>query len=194
MTVTSIIHISFAVCIDFFFSCYSRSTGSTFKDLSEIEVFSSPYSLWRHFELFSYLFKELFCNQWCVWSFVPVTASLWVFKFSVIERWFEHSIDHAQCKSFTSFCSESFCVSEFPYLSTTKALGCYPFKHLFDQRSSFSIDFHVTFFMMCFSSYDIVSYGHHSWSHTELTFSSQSSSYILGSIIIFEFCLATENH
>lgn len=194
MTITAIVHVSFSECINFFFPCNSWSAGSTFENLAEIEVFSSPYPLGNNFKLYVDFIEEFLGDEWRIGSFIPIATFLWIFKFSVVEGWFKHSINHTQSETFSVFGSKSLGMSKFPYLSTTKSFVSYPFKHLFYERGSFGIDLNVAFLILRSSTYDIISYWHHSRSHTEFAFSSEPSSHILGSVIILKFCLATENH
>jgi hypothetical protein len=86
MTVATIVHVSFSECIDFLFPCNSRSTGSTFENLAEIKVFSSPYPLGDNLELHADFIEELFGYERSICSFVPITTFLWIFKFSVVKR------------------------------------------------------------------------------------------------------------
>jgi hypothetical protein len=102
------------------------------------------------------LIEEFLGDEGCISSFVPSAAFLWIFKFSVVKGWFEHSIYHAQGETFSVFCSESLGVSKFPHLSTTKSFVSYPLEHLFYERGSFGIDLNMAFFILRSSPYDIM--------------------------------------
>lgn len=85
-------------------------------------------------------------------------------------------------------------MSKIPHLSSAIAIISNPFKHLFHNRGSYGINFYMTLLSCCPASHYLIPNWDTSWSHAELTFSLESPFYILGSIIIFEFCLTTENH
>lgn len=127
-------------------------------------------------------------------SSVPITTSLRILKFSIVERTIKHSKYHTECESLPIFCSESFLMSEFPDLSPAKSIVHYPLKHLFHEWCSYGISFDMTLLTDRSPSHKFVSYWHTSWSHSKFTFSPESSFHIFGSIIILEFCLTTENH
>ena len=127
-------------------------------------------------------------------SFVPITTSLRILKFSIVERTVEHTKYHAESKPLRIFRSESFLMSKFPYLSSTKSIVHYPFKHLFYKWCSYRINLYMAFLTDSSPSHKFVSYWHTSWSHAEFTFSLESSFHILRSIIILQLCLTTENH
>lgn len=194
MTITSVIDVNFPVPIDLLLASNARSTTSAFEYLTEVEMLSAPNSLWNNPHFFSYLFKKFLCDERLMSSLIPVTTSCWIFKFSVIERKAQHPMYHAEDKPFSFPCTKSLCMYEFPYFSSTIAIVGYPFKHLFHKRGSFLIDFY-TIFVSCARSWNyVVADWHTSWSHTEFTFSSQSSFHIFRSIIVLQFRLATENH
>ena len=194
MTVTSVINVNFPVPVNFLFPSNARSTTSTFEYFTEVEMLSPPSSFGDNFHSFSHFFKELFCNEWLMSSFIPVTTSCWIFKFSVIEWKTEHSMYHTENESFSFSGTKSLCMYQFPYFSSTVAIVCHPFKHLFHQRSSFLINLY-TIFISCARSWNyVITNWDTSWSHSKFTFSPESSFHIFGSIIVLQLRLTTEDH
>ena len=81
-----------------------------------------------------------------------------------------------------------------PNPTTTKTIICHPFKHLLNKWGFCLVDFYMTFLTDRSTRDNLIPQRHASWSHTEFTLSPEPSRYILGSVIILEFCLATEDH
>lgn len=194
MSVAPIVDIPFPIFIKLFFSCNPWSTASAFEDFAEIKILASPNSFCGDFEFLAYLFKHFFGYERLVVPCIPIATSFWIFKLSIVERTIKDAKHSTERQFFTTLRSESFFMNIIPNSTTTKTIIGHPFKHLFDKRGFCLINFYMTFFMDCSTSDEFIPQRYASWSHTEFAFSSETSRYILGSIIILEFCLATEDH